>query len=143
MTYVITYAPLVTGLLATASFAYAMLTFNDEMLFSNSNATVSNRCSMSSPNRRFRRTQQTKFRSQVTIQDGVHSQRSAEIEFDFMGLKLTDVAQDLNAEWDFRFLSWLVAAALNQKNLLCSSSRRLEHRLQLVEEDAHSRQSCA
>ena len=41
-----------------------------------------------------------------------------EIEFNFMGLKLTDVVQDLNVEWEFRFLSWLLAMALNQKDTL-------------------------
>ena len=71
-----------------------------------------------------------------------------EIEFNFMGLKLTDVA-----EWDLRFLSRLLAT-LNQKDTLerlpgeewifsCSDSRCLERRLPLVEGDDRSTQSRA
>ena len=43
-----------------------------------------------------------------------------EIEFKFMGLKLTDVVQDLNAQWELRFLSrfFFLATALNQKDTL-------------------------
>ena len=38
-----------------------------------------------------------------------------EIAFNFMGLMLTDVVQDLNAEWELRILSRLLATVLNQK----------------------------
>ena len=38
-----------------------------------------------------------------------------EIEFNFMGLKLTDVLHDLNVQLELRFLSRLLATALNQK----------------------------
>ena len=41
-----------------------------------------------------------------------------DIEYNFMGLKLTDVVQDLSAEWKPRFLSRLLATALNQKDTL-------------------------
>ena len=69
-----------------------------------------------------------------------------EIEFNFMGQELTDVVEDLNAEWELRFLSRL-SAALNQKDTLerlpvedlpCSYSRCLEHRLQFEEDAARS-----
>ena len=109
-------APQVTRLLATSSFAYTMFSSIDEMLSSNSYATDIE--SLLDELFESQATEDTaaKFRSQVADRASRYKKDSMptkrEIEFNFMGLKLTDVA-----EWELRFLSRLLAT-LNQKDTL-------------------------
>ena len=61
-----------------------------------------------------------KFQSQAADRasryknDSVPTKR--EIECSFMALKLTDVVQDLNAEWEVRFLGRRLATAQSQRD---------------------------
>ena len=115
-------APQVTRLLATSSFAYTMFSVVDEMQSSNSYAADIESLLDELYESQVTEDTAAKFRSQAADRAFKYKKEfvptKREIEVNLMGLNLTDVVQDLNAEWELRFLSRLLATALNQKDTL-------------------------
>ena len=106
----------VTTLLATSSLAYTMVSFIDDMLSSTSCTTDIESLLDELFESQVTEDTAAKFQSQAAGRASRHRNDSMpterEIEFKFIGLKLSDVVQDLNVEWELRFWSRLLATAL-------------------------------